>query len=280
MDTTDTTIPTKTQNYLAPKVNEIEDPYNHGPDLPSKKVKTAAKRTIVDSHNSDGGDSNSRHTENLQHPSTHETLKPNNRYSRHNKGPFTIKIDCTCNPPIQVLSLGKILHKNFKDEVTECKKKEPSRTTILFKSGSRVNKIAENLNKINPNLKAHIPNFRVTRLGIIRNVPTDISIEEIEECSVSSAPIVEAKRFEWKDKEGNSIPGTTVLITFDGQTLPQDIKLYFLLLRVDPYVSQPKICYSCYRHGHVKNICKNPMILNVLIVMDPTGLRTNLATNM
>ena len=117
------------------------------------------------------------------------------------------------------------------------------------------------MNKINPNLKAHIPNFRVTRLGIIRNVLTEILLEEIKECAVSSAPIVEAKRFEWKDKEGNPIPGTTVMLTFDGQTLPQDIKLYFLLLRVDPYISQPKICYSCYRHGHVKSICENPRCL-------------------
>ena len=92
-------------------------------------------------------------------------------------------------------------------------------------------------------------------------MPTEISLEEIKECAISSAPIVEAKRFEWKDKEGNPIPGTTVMLTFDGQTLPQDIKLYFLLLRVDPYISQPKICYSCYRHGHVKNICKNPRCL-------------------
>ena len=121
MDTTTTS--TESQNYLALKVNEAENVHDHGPNLPFKKVKTAGKRTIIDSQNGDGGASKSRHTENSHHPSTHETLKPSNRYSRHNRGPYTVEIDCICNPPIQVLSLGKILHKNFKDEVTDCKKK-------------------------------------------------------------------------------------------------------------------------------------------------------------
>ena len=137
-----TTASTESQNYLALKVNEAENLHNNGPNLPFKKLKITGKRTIIDSQSSDGGAFKSRHTENLQHPSAHETLKPSNRYSRHTRGPFMVEIDCICNPPMQVLSLGKILHKNFKDEITECKKKGLSRTTILCKSGSGANKIA------------------------------------------------------------------------------------------------------------------------------------------
>ena len=69
----DTTASTKFQNYLALKVNEAEHPHDHGANLPFKKVKITGKRTIIDSQSSDGGASKSRHTENLLHPSTHET---------------------------------------------------------------------------------------------------------------------------------------------------------------------------------------------------------------
>ena len=69
----DTTTSTKSQNYLALKVNEAKNLYDHWPNLPFKKVETTGKRTIIDSENSDGGASKSRHTENSQHPSAHET---------------------------------------------------------------------------------------------------------------------------------------------------------------------------------------------------------------
>ena len=119
----DTTTSNKSQKYLALKVNEAENLHDHGPNLPFKKVKTTGKRTIIESQNSNGGAFKSRHTENSQHPSTHETLKPSNRYSRHNRGPFTVKIDCICNPPMQVLSLGKTYIKTSKMKLSIVKRK-------------------------------------------------------------------------------------------------------------------------------------------------------------
>ena len=78
-------------------------------------------------------------------------------------------------------------------------KKGPFRTTILCKSASGANKIVDNLGKINSNLKAFIPNFRVTRLGIVRNIPLDLLMEDLKEHAISSVPIINAKRFERKD---------------------------------------------------------------------------------
>ena len=67
----------------------------------------------------------------MYHPSIHEIPRPRNRYSEHNSDPFTIEIDCLNDPPIQVLSLDKILHKNFKGKVIECKKKGLTKTAIV-----------------------------------------------------------------------------------------------------------------------------------------------------
>ena len=183
-------------------------------------------------------------------------------YPKHNNGLFTVEVDSLSDPPLNSLSVGRILHKSFKDEILNCKKKGPSRTTILCKSAFSANKIVENLEKINSKLKAFIPNFRVIRLGIVRNIPLDILMEDLKEHAISSVPIINAKRFERKDQHGKFIPTSTVLLTFDDQTLPQEIKIFFNRCSVVPYFSQPKVCFGCFRHDHVKSICKNPRCLH------------------
>ena len=129
---TDTSTSLEPPYQVASNPYEIGDPHNHGPNLPPKKATAASKKAIDDSNNNNSGVSKSKHTENAQHPFSHETLKPRNRYSRFNKGPFAVEIDRICDPSIQVLSLGKILHKNFKDEVLECKKKLKNTLSALL----------------------------------------------------------------------------------------------------------------------------------------------------
>ena len=157
-----------------------------------------------------------------QFPTNHESVAPKNMYAKHN-GPFTVEVDSLSDPPLNSLSVGRILHKSFKDEILDCKKKGPSRTTILCKSAFGANKTVENLEKINSNLKAFIPNFRITRLGIVRNIPLDLLMEDLKEHAISSVLIINAKRFERKDQHGKFIPTSTVFLTFDDQTLPQEI---------------------------------------------------------
>ena len=52
-------------------------------------------------------------------------------------------------------------------------------------------------------------------------------------------------------------------------------------IRVDPYITQPKLCYSCFRFSYVANQCKIPVAVSVdrlfmrkdmfaLKLMDPT----------
>ncbi|XP_024085657.1 uncharacterized protein LOC112128097 [Cimex lectularius] len=52
------------------------------------------------------------------------------------------------------------------------------------------------------------------------------------------------------------IPTATLIITFERPTLPEEIVLDFLKVKVRPYEPNPLLCFSCFRYRHIKNFCK------------------------
>ena len=186
----------------------------------------------------------------------------NNRYSVHNKGPYIISVQATNDGPCKhVLSMGKILHSTFPGLIKRIEKSDRARVLVECFDGKSANKIVTSKDALSKfNLEAFIPNFRVSREGIIRNIPLDISIDDIVRFSSTSlkCPITEARRFVHKNDKGEKVPSTTVQIKFEGQEVPDFIDLFHMRIKVDPYITQPKLCFSCFRFGHVANQCKNP----------------------
>ena len=48
------------------------------------------------------------------------------------------------------------------------------------------------------------------------------------------------------------------IIRFDGQDVPDYVYLFYLRFKLQPYIIQPKICFNCYRFGHMASQCKKP----------------------
>ena len=186
----------------------------------------------------------------------------NNRYSVHNKGPYIISVRATNGGSCKhVLSMGKILHSTFPGLIKRIEKSDRARVLVECFHGKPANKIVTSKDALsNFNLEAFIPNFRVSREGIIRNIPLDTSIEDIIKFSSTNlkCPIIEARRFvHWNEKR-EKVPSTKVQIKFEEQEIPYFIDLFHMRIKVDPYITQPKLCYSCFRFGHEANQCKNP----------------------
>ncbi|KYN29439.1 hypothetical protein ALC57_01106 [Trachymyrmex cornetzi] len=53
------------------------------------------------------------------------------------------------------------------------------------------------------------------------------------------------------------IPSRTLCIKFAGQSLPREISLFNAMYTVEPYVPKARICYVCYRAGHIGKDCKS-----------------------
>ena len=157
--------------------------------------------------------------------------------------------------------MREILHSTFPGLIKRIEKSDRARVTVECYDGKSANKISTSKDVLsNFNLEAFVPSFRVSREGIIRNIPLDISTEDIIRFSSTSlkCPIVEARRFVHKNEKGEKFPSTTVQIKFEGQEIQNFIDLFHMRIKVDPYITQPKLCYSCFRFGHVTNQCKNP----------------------
>jgi len=55
----------------------------------------------------------------------------------------------------------------------------------------------------------------------------------------------------------SNLPSRTVCIKFSGQSLPQFVYLCNYRYAVSPFVPKARICFSCFRIGHVGKLCKS-----------------------
>ncbi|KYM94553.1 hypothetical protein ALC62_14810 [Cyphomyrmex costatus] len=140
---------------------------------------------------------------------------------------------------------------------------------ILIEATSAItaNRITENPTFAQHNLRAFIPAYKVLRIGVIQDVPVEIDLETLRSnIKVPYCKIIDIQRLNRRIiREGTSeyIPSKTLRIKFLGQHLPEAVFIFRTRHEVRPYIPRPKICYSCYRAGHIAKVCKGePRCLN------------------
>lgn len=108
-----------------------------------------------------------------------------------------------------------------------------------------------------------IPSFNVTRMGLVRNVPVDFSMEEFVdslELPIHCGIVLKARRLSRKvieDGKISRIPTQSVALTFRGQTHPDRIYSFHTSLPVELYQFPTIQCLACCRFGHVKAQCRS-----------------------
>ncbi|CAF4918509.1 unnamed protein product [Pieris macdunnoughi] len=100
-------------------------------------------------------------------------------------------------------------------------------------------------------------------MGLVRGVPADWSMQEfVETLEIPEGIgiVLKARRLNRKtnsDGQINWIPTQTVVLTFQGQTLPERIFSCHSSLRVETYQLPTIQCLNCCRFGHVKSQCRS-----------------------
>ncbi|XP_028170146.1 uncharacterized protein LOC114359832 [Ostrinia furnacalis] len=191
-------------------------------------------------------------------------------YSDQDKGPFLVHVSHMETDPsspvfIQPMRFGKFLVTNRIQGIVldGVKKIGRNRISVEFVSPSAANNFLNN--EILPLYKyvASIPTYNVTRMGLIRNIPTDWTMEELAETLTTPdgcGILLKARRLNRKqvrDGQSSWVPTQTVVVTFKGQVLPQRIFCCHNSIPVETYQLPTIQCLNCCRFGHVKAQCRS-----------------------
>lgn len=194
----------------------------------------------------------------------------NRPYTEDDAGPFIIHVQRIESDPksgttLHPVSFGHCVKKAKITGITEggIKRIGRNRISVQFSSHIAANKFIENPILQKYKFNAFIPTFNICRLGIVKGIPEEWSPEEIiEELSAppNKTKVLKIRRMNYKtfvDGIPQWKPSQTVVLTFDGQVLPNKVFMYYNALPVEKYLYPTIQCFTCCRFGHTKNICRS-----------------------
>ncbi|XP_073956346.1 uncharacterized protein [Choristoneura fumiferana] len=184
--------------------------------------------------------------------------------------PFVVHVQRMQDAPndgtsIHPISFGNFLKKkSFKNIINgSVKRIGRNRVTLSFSHLDDANKFLNDKTLTDNKYKAFIPSFSVMRMGIVKGVPAEWSLEEILlniSVPLGTGKVIKARRLNYKTiVDGSAVwkPSQTVVLTFDGQVLPKRIFICYNALPVDLYIFPTIQCYNCCRYGHTKTQCRS-----------------------
>lgn len=192
------------------------------------------------------------------------------QYVSTDLSPYLIHVQRTETSPndgtyLHPITFGNFLKKNsFKNIIPgSVKRIGRNRCTVSFSTIQDANGFV-NDNKLKDfKMRAFIPTFNVTRLGIVRGVPAEWTPEEIKEnvtVPIGCGQIIKIRRLNYKVYIDGSViwkPSQSVVFTFDGQVLPKRVYICYNALPVELYTYPTIQCYNCCRYGHTKLNCRS-----------------------
>lgn len=191
-------------------------------------------------------------------------------YTADDKGPYIVHVSREISDPasgtsIRAIKFGQFLHTHKIPSIINdgVKNIGRNRIEVKFSSAQAANSFISNPVLQMCKYKANLPTYNVTRMGLVRGIPVDWSMEEILqsiELPQGCGEIVKMRRLNRKSiNEGvvSWIPTQAVVINFKGQILPSKIYSFHTSLPVETYNLPTIICLNCCRYGHIKTQCRS-----------------------
>lgn len=191
-------------------------------------------------------------------------------YSEIDKGPYLVHVSRTEPDPsagttIRPIKFGQFLKNHKFSNICPGGVKQVGRNkiSVQFNSANDANTFITSDILSMCKYSASIPTYNVTRMGLVRSIPTDMSLDEFAS-SIDLPPgcgkILKARRLNRKTIDDGKItwvPTQTIVVTFKGQLLPSKIFSYYTALTVELYQFPTIQCFTCCRYGHTKTQCRS-----------------------
>ncbi|XP_026471499.1 uncharacterized protein LOC113375767 [Ctenocephalides felis] len=189
-------------------------------------------------------------------PNKYKNLK----YPENDIGPYSIYVESvnSISGNLKQMTIGRLIFKKipqFTNSILDIKAIGRNRIKITVNDYTIANYLINNDIFIENNLKTFIPTHLLIRKGVIYDVDSDLTEEEIITNLYSEVPILEVKRIHKKiDNERKST--RVCIVTFRRQKLPEKVSIFAVKCRVATYNRMIQ-CFNCQRYGHVTNQCKS-----------------------
>lgn len=201
---------------------------------------------------------NSQNSNNNYTPLNQKSV--DNYYISSDKGPFVVYIENKNKQFIHAMSIGKFIRDccfNIYKDIISINKINKFRIKLILNTYENANKLTHSPIWETKNLIAFIPNFSISRQGVIRDIDISLTEEDIIYYADSEQQILKARRITKKDKNNPEyrINTPVVIITFRGQTLPSEIKILGVICKVESFIQKVVLCFHCLRYGHISDHC-------------------------
>lgn len=189
-----------------------------------------------------------------------------NKYTIKDKGPFYVFVEHLNKNfgRLFPMKIGYFLltEDKFKQNIVDIISVGVSRVKVIFKNYDIANSLVGHEIMEKNQLVAYIPTFYNHRKGLVRWVDTffseDFLLKNIE-CDNMKVVKVQRMKRRVTDGEGEIkfVDRQLIIVTFEGNFIPEKIKINLTSFSVEPYVHPVVQCYSCLRYGHTAKLCKS-----------------------
>jgi len=160
------------------------------------------------------------------------------------------------------MNVAKMLHEKNISGIKEVNFKGKNKIGVNFDNPFAANSFIEK-NSLN-GYRAYIPEQMLICRGIVKRIGDNITEEDFIKYGYGIRgskiiKIIDATRFNFKRvEEGVTkiVPGSTYMLMFAGNLMPQEVKLFYTKREVTPYIKPVILCYNCLKYGHHKQQCK------------------------
>lgn len=167
-----------------------------------------------------------------------------------------------------ILSIAKEVFNLKLEDIIKINRKGKNRIGIIFSNYKGANNFLKNNVLEQKGYEIFIPSHHLQSKGIVRFVDRNLTVEEIKEFSTTNylaCKIIDVRRMNRrvieKDVSGqdkvNYIPTGTICVTFSGRSIPKEIKIFGLPMKVVPYIEPVLQCQNCFIYGHSTPQCRS-----------------------
>jgi hypothetical protein len=175
-------------------------------------------------------------------------------------GIYKVNVQRADSAMINRIGFGRALRRINPQHVKDCKMVSRNTICITFSERESANKFVKDEEKLKGiGYVATIPIYYRSVVGVIKDVPTDMTAKEIFDEIETSSEILRIERMTRRLKNGHRDYSLNVKIHFKGDILPSHIAIYGFRERVQPYIAPVLQCVSCLKFGHHSSSCKSSL---------------------